>query len=117
MASLQIDSTNQATKDLATMISETLPWALSTTDQGNNYLILTATPTYAPEPPTATIEPTQTTISTAPVKQPAGEAHATYSPPKILQTQPTNPVNPPICGSILILPLLLATAWFIFRNH
>ncbi len=111
--SLALDPKNQDAKDLARWIGSQLPWALSETDKGFDYLILTATPTLAPDVSTPLPEPSSTPeplILPTLTATPAMEA----IPPR-----PTNvPPGLPFCGgAALLLPVLAGLVWLIAKRH
>jgi hypothetical protein len=114
--SLQIDPTNQKVNDLVKNVSVSYPWALAKTNTGYDFLVLTATPTEIPV--TFTVTPTREIVAGASLTPKSmtpttsGNIPLTVTP-AITQggehTTPTKPVSEknPICGSILVLPLLL----------
>ena len=115
-AALQINPDYQEAKDLATSISETLPWAISATDKGIDFLVLTATPTYVPETPTPenTVVPAQSPTSVLPTMP----ARATAPVRPGSTPVPGVPVaKSPFCGSILVLPFLLGLLWLLARRR
>jgi tetratricopeptide (TPR) repeat protein len=114
--SLALDPKNQDARDLAGWMASQYPWALSQTDAGFDFLLLTATPTAAPRVITETPAPaaTATPVSVRPTVPPA----ATRVPPPAAAT----PVSPPagglpFCGgAALLLPLLAAGFWGLSRR-
>ncbi len=116
---IQLNPDYQEAKDLANSISETLPWAISSSDKGFEYLILTATPTYVPPTPTPknTVVPAISTLPGGlPGKSPGPRATETVKP----GSTPIPPVpvaKNPFCGSILVMPFLLGMLWLFARRR
>lgn len=105
--SLALDSKNQNAQDLATWISGDAPWALSKSESGYDYLILTATPEYVPPDdtplpalPTSTLEPTQAVAASA-------------TPVAAAPTAERAAPGTPLCGNVavLLIPLLGLLFW------
>ena len=123
--SLQIDPANQNAKDMADWIAGTLPWALSQSNPGYDFLVLTATPTIAPETATpesvVPSEPISTEVAGLPTIFPEESITPTAdnSPTNNLPTA-TNQAPPgktPICGGVLVLPLLFGLLWFTSKRR
>lgn len=107
--SLALDPKNQNAKDLAGWIGGEFPWAISQTDAGYDYLLLTTTPTiesgvFTPEPST-TPEPNFPTLTAT--------ATVEAIPPRPTQ----NPPGLPFCGgAALLLPALAGLLWLFSRR-
>jgi hypothetical protein len=116
--SLEIDPKNEKALELAKWISGQLPWALSETDKGFDYLILTATPTFAPPTvalPTVSATPVQESTSTLAPAKPTGVA----TKPIPAETPVTTPASRiPFCGGMaLLLPILAGVLfWVVSKN-
>jgi hypothetical protein len=118
--SLQLDPANQNVQDLATGISSQLPWALAHGAQGYDFLVLTATPTFAPETATDVVVVTPELSPTPlPVKQRlAAEKTNTPLPPLPAVTPVKTPASGiPFCGgTALLLPMLAGLLWFFSKR-
>jgi len=122
--SLKINPNNQDVKDLADWISGSLPWAVSESGQGYDFIVLTATPTQIPSTATQAPEVTPEPIATEIASLPTMEVDAT-EPPQIVKPSHTPviveatdvpvEVNIPVCGSVFLIPLLLG--WLFFRRR
>jgi len=123
--SMQIDPTNQNARDLATWVSDSLPWALSQSDSVYDFLVLTATPTFYPETATPVNDVSPEPSSTALVMQPTITARETTALPAALpnatkipaatQKAPAGAI--PFCGATLFMPLLTGLVWFISKRR
>ncbi len=123
--SLALDPKNQAARDLASWIAGQYPWAMSETDQGYNFLLLTATPTQPPETATplpelsATPQPVATFTPTAIPFTPT--VFVTDAPPELLPTPVPSVASPlrslPLCGGAALLPLLAGLLWIFSRRQ
>jgi len=126
---LALDPKNQKTRDLASWIALQYPWAISETDQGYDYLILTATPTLSADITTLVPEPSAT-------PRPAPQSTVTQVKPTqtqvaVVTAEPTWSALTPIpaatggapgslCGGgpvALLLPLLAGLLWFFSRRR
>ncbi len=107
--SLALDPNNQDAKDLASWIGSQFPWALSETDKGFDYLILTATPTPALEVDTPLPPPPSTT------PEPPAPATQTLAPAAPPITPAASPPDLPLCGAVL-LPVLAGLLWLILKR-
>lgn len=108
--SLTLDPNNERARDLADWVSGSFPWAISKTDNGFDYPVLTATPTIDPFS-MITIEP-EATSTLEPQAQPTETmlpATATDEP-----VSPTKTRQPglPVCGGAAGLVLIPALALF-----
>ena len=115
---LKLNPGYQEAKDLASMVSGTLPWALSEAGNGYDFLILTATPTYVPETPTpeATVA-VAPSLAVTPVipTMPAGET--TIPKPGSTPIPGVPAAKNPLCASALILPVLLSLFWLFSKKR
>jgi hypothetical protein len=117
-SSLQINPNYQEAKDLALSVSSTLPWVLSETDQGFKFLVLTATPTAMLDTPVPTNTIAPSPKVTKQVEQPTNVYKETATPPPAATPLPKEPaLKNPLCGSVLVLPLLLGLLWYISKKH
>lgn len=116
-ASLEIDPKNEKTLELAKWMSSQLPWAVSETDRGFDYLILTATPTYAP--PLVTETPAPESTSTPLPPKPTAVVKATEAISPVATTPVKTPTSgTPFCGgTAMLLPLLAGLLPAIFKRH
>jgi hypothetical protein len=122
--SLQIDPNNQSARDLAMWVSESLPWALSQTERGYDFLVLTATPTLLPETATPASEGSPEPSATAPAPEPTRMVDKTATAPAAALVATNIPADPqktptggnPLCGSVLVLPFLLGLIWFVAKQ-
>ncbi|MEI7846856.1 MAG: hypothetical protein WCK35_13730 [Chloroflexota bacterium] len=123
-SSLALNPNYQGSKDLAEWIAGSMPWAIGKKDNGYDFLILTATPTAIPATEAATVEQTPQPLETQAIAQPTLTVFPTKVPKPTLAVSenPTAAISPapvaknPICGSILILPLLLGFLWFVSKQ-
>ncbi len=111
--SLALDPKNQNARDLADWIAGTYPWAISRTDKGYDFPVLTATPTLAPDVSTPLPEPSSTpaplpapTLTALPVAETASPEPAKTPSPEL-----------PVCGGAALLPVLAGLAWLIAKRH
>jgi len=110
---------------LAGDIANMLPWAISETGNGYDYLVLTATPTSAPHAATETPVPEQ---KASPTSSSAPESTGTTRPTvcvgqacndaeTVVPTPATGQVKNPLCGgALLIVPFLAGLLWFLKRR-
>lgn len=115
--SLDIDPKNEKALELAKWMSGQLPWVVSETDRGFDYLILTATPTYAPTVATGTPVPVPAASSTPIPPKPTAVVAMTETTPAATPTKlPASGI--PFCGgTALVLPLLAGLLWIFFRKR
>ena len=115
-SALLINPDYQEARDLANSISETLPWAITTTNNNLDFLVLTATPTYVPETPTPANTVVPAMSPTVPLPTIAARATLPAKPGSTaIPAVPTD--KNPFCGSILIMPFLLGLLWLFARRH
>ncbi len=116
--SLALDLKNQNAKELASWMASQYPWAVSETDKGYDFLILTATPTFAPPTFTSLPEPSSTPEPSATLAPTA--VSVTEPPPGRTPTPEPTPVSPniPFCGgTALLLPLFAGMLWFFSKRR
>ena len=120
--SLALDPKNQNARDLADWISYTIPGVIVQTEQGYNFLALTATPTIIPPTASATLEsvPAEAT-PLLPTESPTSTLVPTPSPiadeaePATVPAMPSQTV--PFCGgAAMLLPFLAGLAWLLSRR-
>jgi tetratricopeptide (TPR) repeat protein len=119
--SLALDPKNKDARELASWIAGMYPWAISETDKGYDFPILTATPTPAPSvaegtasdvftplpEPSSTPEPLPLpTLTAVPAAETALPAPAKKPSPGL-----------PLCGTALLLPALAGLLWWFSRRH
>lgn len=105
-SALALDPNNTQAKELLAQISYSVPGAVSESENGFDYLGLTATPL----PPT----PTATVVPTVALPTPTPELSATI-PAESMPEAPTVPK--PLCGSAALLPALFGLLWFVKRKR
>ena len=110
--SLALDPKNTDARDLAGNIASQYPWAISQTEQGFTYLILTATPTHAPLVITETPAPESTSTPLHPPTHTPVKATDAPLPPT---PRPTNGI--PFCGGAALLPLVAGLLWALSKRH
>lgn len=117
---LALDPNNENAQYLADWISGEIPGLIQKTEQGYDFLALTATPTTAPDLPTLTPEPEATSTPLPPPapsatpEQPAAPTPAPAEP----QPTPLPAASNPLCGgTALLLPLLAGLAWVSSRHR
>jgi tetratricopeptide (TPR) repeat protein len=109
--SLALDPGNQQVKDFAGWVASQYPWAVRQTDQGFDYLILTATPTFAPDTFTPSSEPSST-----PVAPPIDTPTPAFTPVPPAKTDAPGTI--PVCGgAVFLLPVLAGLLWLISKRH
>lgn len=108
--SLRLDPHYPPALELATWIASQYPWALRETNKSFDFLILTATPTFAPPPLTETPMPPATATPLPP--RPAATVPPTRLPVAATLPVKTPPSGLPFCGGTsLLLPLLAGWVW------
>jgi len=116
--SLALDPNYQPSNDLAEWISYEIPGLIQKTEQGYNFLALTATPTTAPGLPTLTPEPEATSTPLPPPAPSATLEQPSEPAPPEPQPTPQPTASNPLCGgTALLLPLLAGLAWVSSRHR
>jgi hypothetical protein len=101
--SITLDPSNQNALDLAGWIAGSYPWAISRTEHGFEYLILTATPTSLPATETPSPEPTLVEPATVTPALDVPTVSPTDSPPG---PTPVPQGGNPLCGgAAALLPI------------
>ena len=113
--SLTLDPQNENARQLASSMASQYPWAVGQTDKGYDFLILTATPTYAPQVVTET-PATDSTFTPLPPK-PSATILATKPPLPTMTPVKVPASGTPFCGgTALFLPLLAGLVWALSKR-